>query len=218
MSRGGWLAVVGAGALAAAGFLFVRSRLSSAAEADRIRALEERLALLEKQGYRPRVLDRRPEAPAAHLVVPAPAPMAPVGDERSTTSEKAARASKAAPADEVALQREYFTDLDVRLSGETPDPAWSASTEEKLRNSVRDLRPRITVDKAQCGQTMCRVETTAPDPHEDAAALDKFVSASLALMPEVVVRDGDGPGRHVVYLARKGTEFPPMNAPEVTAQ
>jgi hypothetical protein len=124
-----------------------------------------------------------------------------------------------APAiDETALQREYFGDLDVRLGSETRDPLWAAATEERLRSSVRDLRPRITVDNAQCGQTMCRVEATVPDPHEEVAAMDKFLSTSLALFPEAVVRDGEGPGRHVVYFARRGSEFPPMDAPEANTR
>jgi hypothetical protein len=115
--------------------------------------------------------------------------------------------------DEAALEREYFGDLDARLAGETPDPAWSTATAEKLRGLVYDLRPRIAVDKAECGRTMCRVETSVPELREEAAALDKFISASNALLPEAVVHDGDGPGRHIVYFARKGSEFPPMNPP-----
>ena len=216
MPRGGWIAIVGAGALAAA-FVFVRLRQSSSSEADRIRALEARLALLEKQGHRPPVLPRGSETPQSHLVVPV-SPVARTGEERPATNEKVDRGKNVAAVDEVALQREYFADLDVQLAGETRDPAWAAPTEERLRNSVHDLRPRISVDNAQCGQTMCRVEATVSDPHDDAAALDKFISTSLALLPEAVIRDGDGPGHHVVYFARKGSEFPAMNVPEARSQ
>ena len=44
------------------------------------------------------------------------------------------------------------------------------------------------------------------------------ITASLDLLPEVVVHNGDGPGRHIVYFARQGSGFPPMNASEATAQ
>ena len=146
------------------------------------------------------------------MVVPTP-PSGAQDDESPVKKSAKPQSTQVAVVDEVALQREYFGDLDVRLVNETRDPLWSAATEEKLRSSVQDLRPRITVDNARCGQTMCRVDTTVPEVREEVAAIDKFITASLSLLSEAVVRDGDGPGRHIVYFARKGTEFPPMNPP-----
>jgi hypothetical protein len=215
MSRRLWLIIVGLGAVAAT-FLLVRSRVRgpSADESARLKALEARLALLEKQGYRSQVITRTSDPGEGHLVVPTP----PAGMVTAGQAVAGPAPHKPVHLDEVAIQREYFGDLDVRLAGEGRDPGWSVVTEEKLRGSVEDLRPRITVENAQCGQTMCRVETTVPEPREDAAALEKFISTSLALLSEAVVRDGDGPGRHIVYFARKGSEFPPMNAPEGAAQ
>jgi hypothetical protein len=218
MARRLGLTAIGLAALAAVIAVYTRLRPAPVAtdESARIRALEARLALLEKQ----RSGDSRALPPPAgasdpRLVVPVPP-----GTVAAEPQAKPVRGPLGpAPAiDETALQREYFGDLDVRLGSETRDPLWAAATEERLRSSVRDLRPRITVDNAQCGQTMCRVEATVPDPHEEVAAMDKFLSTSLALFPEAVVRDGEGPGRHVVYFARRGSEFPPMDAPEANTR
>jgi hypothetical protein len=199
-------------------FVALRSLVArrSTDDANRIKALEARLERLEKQGYRSQVITRSLNSAEGHLALPAAA--AGVAADHGSGAAAAARPKPPTVIDEVALQREYFGDLDVQLAGETRDPVWSAATEEKLRESAHDLRPRITVDNAQCGQTMCRVAATVPDPREDSAALDKFITASLDLLPEVVVHNGDGPGRHIVYFARQGSGFPPMNASEATAQ
>jgi hypothetical protein len=37
-------------------------------------------------------------------------------------------------------------------------------------------------------------------------------------MPEAMVHSGDGPGRHIVYLARQGSGFPPMEPAASPAQ
>jgi hypothetical protein len=208
------LTVVGLAAVAAAIVAYVRFRPAPAAsgtDSARLRALEARLALLEQQRRTgPMTVPVAPSEP--HVMVPV-APSS-VPDEAPTKATRPGAARAAASVDEVALQREYFGDLDVRLGTETRDPVWAAATEERLRNSVREMRPRLTLDNAQCGQSMCRVEAAVTDPHEDAAAMEKFLSSSLALFPEAVLRDGEGPGRHIVYFARKGSEFPPMSKPE----
>jgi hypothetical protein len=204
--------------LAAGGFVGIRWVIAqrSTDESARIKALEARLALLEKQGSRTQFVTRTVNAGESQSVAPTrPAAVMP---EEQARAGAAPTPRRRVPIDEVALQREYFGDLDVRLAAETRDPVWSAATEEKLRGSARDLRPRIYVENAQCGQSMCRVETSVPDPRDDSAALDKFVAASLDLLPEAVIRNGDGPGRHTLYFARQGSEFPPLSPPEATAQ
>jgi hypothetical protein len=211
MARRLGLIVLGFGIVAAAFVIIWSRRQPTKDESARIKALEERLALLEKQGYRPQVIARMSDRGEGHLVVPTP-PAGPTAENQAGTTAHAAP-GKTVVLDEAAIQREYFGDLDVRLATEARDASWSAPTEEKLRRSVRELTPRINVDKAECGQTMCRVETTVPDVREDAAALDKFIAASLDILPEAVVSDGDRHGRHVVYFARPGSGFPPMSPP-----
>jgi hypothetical protein len=202
-------------AAAAIGVSLLRPRSQSPAagdQSDRMRALEARVALLERQARQARAFPAASEV-SGRLVVP----VAP-GADADAPAPTARTHALPSPVDEVAIQREYFGDLDVRLASESRDPVWSAATEEKLRGSAHELRPRITVDKAQCGETMCRVEATVPEPREDVAAVNKFLAVSLHEMPEAMVRDGDGPGRHVVYFARQGSGFPPMNAAEGAAQ
>jgi len=207
-----------AGVVAALGVVAVlRGRFVTSSSNDdsaRLRALEARLALLESRKGATTIIGQS-FSPETHLSVPPPAAI--------TESEKNDRpAKKSAPklteAQEAELQAEYFGDLDVRLSTELRDPVWAAATEEKLRNLVPDLRPRIDVENPRCGQTMCRVEARIPEVREEAAALEKFLVAAARVLPEAVIRDGDGPGRHIVYFAREGSAFPPMNAPEETAQ
>jgi hypothetical protein len=118
---------------------------------------------------------------------------------------------------EAALQLVYFGELDARLAAEGRDAVWSAATEERLRTSAHELRPRISLAGAQCGQTLCRAEIAVADLREEAAALDKFISTSTALLPEAVVRDGEQPGGHIVYFARRVGDFPPMNAAETAS-
>jgi hypothetical protein len=210
MARRLGMTVIGMAVVAAAVGYFRLRPPPSGDDSARMRALEARLATLEKQRPRSEVVTRTLTASEPRIVVPvAPGAGAEEPPARPTKGPRAA-----VPVDEAAVQREYFGDLDVRLGSETRDPVWAAATEEKLRNSVRELRPRVTVDNAQCAQTMCRVEASVPDPREDVAAMDRFISTTLALFPEAVLREGDGPGRHIVYLARKGTEFPPMTPAE----
>jgi hypothetical protein len=196
-------------AVAILGYLRLRALAGGADDSARIRALEERLALFEKQ-RRAEPVTRTVAASEPRMVVPVPPTMG-VPEQQPRVARPPAGHP---PIDEAAVQREYFGDLDERLGGEARDPDWAAATEERLRTSARDLRPRITVDNAQCGHTMCRVEASVTDAHEDVPAMEKFISSSLALFPEAVIRDGEAPGRHIVYFARKGGEFPPMNPPE----
>jgi hypothetical protein len=177
----------------------------------RLRALEARVAFLEAR------LRRLPGGPeiastASHLTLPAPSPSAPTAAGEEGTGPLRRIATKAAAVDEVALQQSYFSELDARLASETRDPLWSAPTEELLRGSAHELRPRISVEAAQCGSSMCRVETSVEDPQEEARALDKFLSATVALLPDAVVREGAQPGRRIVYFSRKSGDFPPMAA------
>jgi hypothetical protein len=217
MSRRGWVLVLGAALLVTITYLAARTQSLEAVHSNdeaRLRALDQRIAALEAQ-----LRGRSSSGPSgqSHLVVPVePAKAA----EAAELQPKAVGRTvpRFTPVDEVALQREYFGDLDVRLAGEARDPNWAVPTEEKLRHSVEDLRPRITIDNARCGQTMCRVETRVAEVKDDATALNNFVASATGLLPEAVVADGEGPGHHIVYFARKGTEFPPMNAPEATAQ
>ena len=57
-----------------------------------------------------------------------------------------------------------------------------------------------------------------PDSAQDAAALNGLVAAVVAFMPEAVVRDGEQPGHHIIYFARQGNEFPPLNAVDNATQ
>jgi hypothetical protein len=216
-SRRWWLPILGAGAVAAALFggrtVLVRS---VAADEARLRSLEARVALLESRLHGPRGFGMPTVEGDPHLVVPGPPPDSSTPAAALTPAPAARPAAKKVVVDEVALQRSYFGELDARLAGETRDPVWSAPTEELLRGSTRDLRPRLSIDAAQCGQTMCRVETTA-DPQEEARALDKFLAATVALLPEAVVRDGEQPGHRIVYFARKTGDFPPMTVEPETA-
>jgi hypothetical protein len=217
MARRLGLTAIGLAAVVVAIVVYARLRPAPAASDDsaRMRALEARIALLEKQRSRSGAPEGTVWAREPRVLVPVP----PAAVAAEPPAKPATGPTGSAPAiDEAAVQREYFGDLDVRLGTETRDPTWAAATEERLRSSVRDLRPRISVDNAQCGQTMCRVEASVADPREDSTAMDRFLSTSLALFPEVVIRDGEGPGRHVVYFARKGSAFPPMNPPDVVAQ
>ena len=219
MSGRRWLLPLGALVIAAATCIVVRGLLVNGTAGNddaRLRALDQRIASLEAQ-LRARSAAGSGGTGQSHWLAPA----APAKAEEATETAAKRPAARPVPklaVDEVALQREYFGDLDVRLAGEARDPSWAVPTEEKLRHSVEDLRPRITIDNARCGQTMCRVETRVAEVKDDAAALDNFVSSAMGLLPEAVVADGEGPGHHIVYFARKGTEFPPMNAPEPTAQ
>jgi hypothetical protein len=168
--------------------------------------------MLEGRGGRIPVDGPGPGPASSHVLVPVSPEAA-----REVARRPALSPRVQAPIDEVALQEHYFGDLDHRFANESRDPAWSEGVEEKLRTSAQGQSPRISLSSARCGQTMCRVEATIPDPHEEAAALQKFISSSAGILPEAVVRDGEGRGQHIVYFARKGTEFPPMTAPEATA-
>lgn len=214
-SRRTWLVVLGVALLAGASiYLLARGRDAAVVHRNdeaRLRVMDERIAALEarlRAGSGGAVTSTGP----SHLVLPAPPPA-----EVSETPVPAGpgrpghRQAPPPPPDEVALQRQYFGDLDVRLASEARDPVWSEQTEEKLR-SVHDLRPRISVENARCGQTMCRVETRAAEVKDDAAALNNFIQSTGAVLPEAVVADGETPGHHIVYFARRGTEFPPMSA------
>jgi hypothetical protein len=180
-------------------------------EAARIRALEARVALLEGRSHDRGSAEVVP-GPRVHLLA-AGEPGDSAHEERVPPPGKAL-VPKAVEVDEAALQAEYFGDLDVRLAGETRDPVWAAAIEEKLRTAAFDVRPRINIDSTRCGQTMCRVDANVPDLQHQGAALEKFILSTVALLPEAVVRDGDGPGLHILYFARQGSEFPPMTAPE----
>jgi hypothetical protein len=198
-------------------FVLVGGRNPPAATPDsgdraRLRALEARVAMLEGRlgGLREGGLI---QAASPHVVVP-------VSPEAAgeVARRPAGPSRGAVKFDEAAVQEHYFGDLDVRFANESRDPAWSEGAEEKLRSSAQDQRPRINLASARCGQTMCRVEAMVPEPGEEAAALEKFISASAGMLPEAVVRDGEGRGQHIVYFARKGSEFPPMTPPETTAR
>jgi hypothetical protein len=182
----------------------------------RLRAMDQRIAALEAR-LRMRGGEGTASSGPSHLLLPAPPPA--VGETTESGGPHGpARPLPAAPAiDEVALQRQYFGDLDVRLASEARDPVWSAETEEKLR-AVHELRPRISVESARCGQTMCRVETRTAEAKDDTAALNNFIEKTVSLLPEAVVADGEAPGHHVVYFARRGAEFPPMTASEGITQ
>jgi hypothetical protein len=195
------------------GALIMGGRTALAPSGDRVdparlRALEARVAFLEAHLRRPMGATLQPQSAEQA----APAPELSAGETAAAPAAAKLpppRFGAAAAVDEVALQRAYFGELDARLAAEVRDPAWAAPTEELLRGTSRELRPRISVEAAQCGRSMCRVET-ASDPQEEGPALDRFITATVSLLPEVVVRDGDLPGRRVVYFARKVGEFPAM--------
>jgi hypothetical protein len=190
-----------------------RSVVGASTEAERIAALESRVALLEARLRLSGGRSRLGGGSEPHLVVPAPGPVPSTDTEAPAEAATAKTVARPVELNEAALRQAYFGELDARLASESRDPVWAVATEEKLRGSAQDLRPRIDIEGAQCGQTLCRVEALVPEPRDEAVALNQFVSASLGALPEAVIRDGDGPGRHVVYFARKGNEFPPMEPP-----
>jgi hypothetical protein len=219
MSRRGWVLLVAGLLLATVTYLGARRSIINSVHSNdeaRLRAMDQRIASLEAR-LRARSTEGAVSAGSSHWLVPAPPAAAEQATEPHAKAKIAGPIAQSGPADEAALQRQYFGDLDVRLASEPRDPVWSAETEEKLR-SVHELRPRISVENARCGQTMCRVETRVVDTRDDAAAVNNFISSSAGALPEAVVADGEAPGHHIVYFARKGAEFPPMIAPEATAQ
>jgi hypothetical protein len=218
-SRRWWLLIPAVVVLTAAVLYGGRTVLirSNDTDAARLRALEARLAALEG---RPRggATAIPGSGGTPHLVLPGPPPERGAGEEAPAPAAAPPRLTeKHGAVDEVALQRAYFGELDARLAGETRDPVWAAPTEELLRGSTHDQRPQISVENAQCGETLCRVETSVPDLREEIPALNKFLTATVTVLPEAVVRDGDQPGRHVVYFARKAGGFPAMTAEPETA-
>jgi len=182
-------------------------------DATRIRALEVRVAALEATVRRQSAAGAVASEPRVHLIEPPVVEM-----DGSQRVERPAKPSvaKTVEVNEAAALAEYFGELDSRLGAEGRDATWAASTEENFRTTASETRPKIGVENPRCGQTMCRVETAVQDLREDSAALEKFITGAVAYMAEAVVRDGAAPGRHVVYFARKGVEFPPMNSPEPT--
>jgi hypothetical protein len=219
-SRRGALLIPAVVVLAAAAIYGGRTVLIQSHDADaaRLRALEARLASLEGRLHGGGPAGSSAPAGKPHLMVPvAPAEQGPGEEAPAPAAPPPRLADQKAEVDEVALQRAYFGELDARLAGETRDPSWAATTEEMLRGSTHDLRPRISVDNAQCGQTMCRVETSVPDPQEEIPAMNKFLHSIVMVLPEAVVRDGEQPGHRVVYFARQGGQFPPMTADPETA-
>jgi hypothetical protein len=203
------------------GFLRRSSILASrdAIDSTRVRALEVRVATLEARLRGLHLGGERINAGVAHVVLPASPEQAKEAGEEPPAPTRTERAqTPKAPIDEVALEREYFGELDARLAGETRDPVWAAATEERLRVSAPDVQPRMTVGGVQCAQTMCRLDASAVNPKDDLAALEKFLMITGGLLPEAVIRDGEAPGHHVIYFARPGEAFPPMNPPEMAAQ
>lgn len=220
-SRLSWV-VLGVGALAlagAAGLVLWRGRAAapvSDAHLARMRALEARVALLEARRLG-RTLGTPPDSRGGRE----PRLVVPVAPEEARATGSDPRPAAAPPAvsaqvalDEAAVEREYFGELDARLAAETRDPVWSAATEERLRGSTEDLRSIISVDAARCGSSLCRVDTTVVQPQEEAQALNRFLSAAIAVLPDAVVREGDQPGRRIVYFARHPDVIPPMLPPE----
>src|SRR5688572_19546348 len=165
MPRGRWALVGGLGLAAVIAPLVMLRGRSPVVRGDdssaRLRELEARLALLESR----RQSDHRSGAQGASSVgdhLPAPLPPGATGPEEMAGPVTRPIVPKAAEVNEKQLQEEYFGELDVRLSSEGRDPVWAPATEEKLRGSVADLRPRMNIETIQCGQTMCRMETSVP--------------------------------------------------------
>jgi hypothetical protein len=181
----------------------------------RLRALEARVALLERrQRGRSFGTPSGGEGREPRLVVPMSPEEAASAGAGTAAAPAPVTLSTEAVLDEAAIQREYFGELDARLAAETRDPSWSAATEERLRGTTQDLRTLINVDSAQCGSSLCRVDTTVVQPQEEARALDRFLAATIAVLPDAVVREGDEPGRRIVYFSRTTGGLPPMLAPE----
>jgi hypothetical protein len=204
--------------LAAALVLVLRERQVVARASEdqaRLRALEARVALLERrQRGRTFGTPSGGDGREPHLVVPvSPEEAASTGVAGASATAPVTLSPEAA-LDEAAIQREYFGELDARLASETRDPVWSAATEERLRGTTQDLRSLINVDAAQCGSSLCRVDTTVVSPQEEARALDRFLAATIAVLPDAVVREGVEPGRRIVYFSRTTGGLPPMVAPE----
>ena len=191
----------------------LRERRRPDADDAQLRALTDRVALLERRlrerDGTPRVVTVREGD--EHLVVPA----APTATETADKGVAPGRPDRPVPrtsTDEAALEREYFGELDERLANEPPDPTWAVATEHRFRESTEPLRSQVRLDTARCGRSICRLDVAIADPSQDAIQLRRFLSAGSNILPEALVRDGDKPGRYVVYFGRSG-EFPPMQPP-----
>ena len=94
--------------------------------------------------------------------------------------------------------------FEARLQSETPDPAWTASLRETLRESIKDaaLAPQ-TLEQVECTTTLCRVRLRFDDLRQ-AMALGDFVERQGMDRRFEREPQADDSELWTVYLARDG--------------
>jgi hypothetical protein len=218
------MAVVSAGLLMAAGGAWLAKARphSGAGEADpgELGALRARIRQLEMNqkvlAARQELSQRGPERP------PAAGPEAPARAARPPERDEPRKGGDPERAAERAHQSfmHYFSELEAQRTSEPPDPEWSPKTEELIRRfGIKDGKkaPGVSIEKAACGRTLCRVEM-----HIDSAHLrqripvyfHQFVGSDLTQMTMHAV---PGEKTAIFYLSRTGTPLPAMSQADLAA-
>jgi hypothetical protein len=107
--------------------------------------------------------------------------------------------------------------LDSRFGAEAVDPAWAdGAAREATRAISADLPDGTTIEKVECRQSMCRVDTV----HENAGAFRSFVTDALLSHDRQLWNGGitsslrettDSGVTAVTYIAKDGEAIPAID-------
>lgn len=206
-------------AAAVAGAWLVRTSPAPATTGDeqRIRELEERLALVEQRPAVERVTTHtrteqvqtsEPAAAAQAEAPDAPIPPREPAPDLARMSEDEREDFLEARRDERAVYRAI---LDDTIDRESIDGSWAPQLETTLEQSLASLEmPGLQLADLECRTSFCRVEIALGEGADPERFMHEITTSPGFDMQGLadLERDFDGTRRAHIYLAREGASFP----------
>lgn len=159
--------------------------------------------LVKEQARRPRRSSRREGEVASPD--PATLPLDPSVDR--------AESENAATEDTERNQAERIDTIEANLRGERLDATWAAQASDAIKHAIADeALIGTSVQDVECRATLCRVEVVH-DNLPAAQFVQLFAMKVGPVLPRMTsqpVQKDDGTSGTLIYLAREGHDFPPL--------